>query len=204
MKYFTTVELFRHTWDHVATALWQKYPNPYSKHVLTEDVISRVLRGTELVTRRLLTKTNRLPRWGNYIFGNHARQVCIVEESIVDPVKKTFTIYTRNIGFTRLMVVTEKLIFRPAPENKDWTHLEKHSWVDSSVKGMALAIQHFGMERYKANQTKATKGLHYVLENMFVPDRPPTEGFPVDMARLRDSAKAKAKGMAAKTRPVIQ
>lgn len=28
-------------WDTMALALWRRYPNPHSKHVLTEDAISR-------------------------------------------------------------------------------------------------------------------------------------------------------------------
>ena len=28
-------------WDTMALALWQRYPNPHSKHVLSEDAISR-------------------------------------------------------------------------------------------------------------------------------------------------------------------
>ena len=72
--------------------------------MLSEDVISRVVKGTELVTKRLMTKTNRMPKWGNLIFGHNNHHVCVVEESLVDPVRKTFTIYTRNIGYTKFMV----------------------------------------------------------------------------------------------------
>ena len=72
--------------------------------MLSEDVISRVVKGTELVTKRLITKTNRMPKWGNLIFGHNNHHVCVVEESLVDPVRKTFTIYTRNIGYTKFMV----------------------------------------------------------------------------------------------------
>ncbi|XP_071793272.1 PRELI domain-containing protein 1, mitochondrial-like [Asterias amurensis] len=204
MKYYTTKELFKNTWDHVASALWQRYPNPYSKHVLTEDVISRVVKGTELVTKRLMTKTNRMPKWGNLIFGNNNHHVCVVEESLVDPVRKTFTIYTRNIGYTKFMVVSEKLIYRPAADNESWTEVEKHSWVDSSITGFITAIQHFGIERYKSNHVKASKGLRHILAQMYIPEKVSTEGIPAGMARLRNNAKAKAKGIADKTRPIIQ
>jgi len=32
---------FRHRWQDVTAALWQKYPNPFAAHVLTNDVIER-------------------------------------------------------------------------------------------------------------------------------------------------------------------
>lgn len=38
--------------------------NVFSQHVLSEDVVSRELREGKLHTKRLLTKTNRVPKWG--------------------------------------------------------------------------------------------------------------------------------------------
>ena len=75
-----------------------------SKHVLTEDLISRTVAGKKLFSTRLLTKTNRMPKWGYAIFGNNQQHVCIVEESILDPEKKSMTTYTRNIGYQKFMV----------------------------------------------------------------------------------------------------
>ena len=31
----------RFDWDQVSATYWKKYPNPYSPHVWTEDVIER-------------------------------------------------------------------------------------------------------------------------------------------------------------------
>lgn len=35
--------MLRAAWHQVAEALWRRYPNPYSKHVLTEDTVSRLV-----------------------------------------------------------------------------------------------------------------------------------------------------------------
>ena len=72
-----------------------------SKHVLTEDVIDRSVdsRG-RLVTKRLLSKTNHCPKWAERFIS--ARSLFIVEESVVDPVLKTMTTYTRNISLQKL------------------------------------------------------------------------------------------------------
>lgn len=77
-----------------------------SKHVVSEDVIHRSLLpdGKRLYSQRLLTKTNRMPRWGNVVFGANAHLVSVIEESVVDPIKKTLTTYTRNLGYTTFMV----------------------------------------------------------------------------------------------------
>lgn len=75
----------------------------FSSHVLTEDTLCReVTRDGKLHSKRLLTKTNRVPKWGERFF--KAKFVCIVEESIVDPKEKTIVTYTRNIGFNKIMV----------------------------------------------------------------------------------------------------
>lgn len=75
----------------------------FSGHVLTEDTVVREVREDgKLHSKRILTKTNRVPKWGERLF--KAKFVCIVEESVVDPKNKTLVTYTRNIGFNTIMV----------------------------------------------------------------------------------------------------
>lgn len=74
-----------------------------SSHVLSEDTICRELRNDgKLYSKRLLTKTNRVPKWGERFF--KAKSVAIVEESIFDLKKRELVTYTRNIGFNKIMV----------------------------------------------------------------------------------------------------
>jgi len=75
-----------------------------SSHVLSEDTLHREIRGDSLYTRRMLTKTNRLPKWGERFLKTSATHVVIVEESYVNPIEKTIVTYTRNIGLTTIMV----------------------------------------------------------------------------------------------------
>ena len=56
--------------------------------------------GGRLHSKRLLTKTNRMPKWGERII--NARHVNVIEESIVDPKKKELCTYTRNVGLTKV------------------------------------------------------------------------------------------------------
>lgn len=59
----------------------------------------------KLLSRRLLTKTNRMPRWAERLFpANVAHSVYILEDSIVDPQNQTMTTFTWNINHSRLMV----------------------------------------------------------------------------------------------------
>uniref|UniRef100_K9IGY4 PRELI/MSF1 domain-containing protein n=1 Tax=Desmodus rotundus TaxID=9430 RepID=K9IGY4_DESRO len=105
VKYFLGQSVLRSSWDQVFAAFWQRYPNPYSKHVLTEDIVHReVTPDQKLLSRRLLTKTNRMPRWAERLFpANVAHSVYILEDSIVDPRNQTMTTFTWNINHARLM-----------------------------------------------------------------------------------------------------
>ncbi|MBZ3882566.1 PRELI domain-containing protein 1, mitochondrial [Sciurus carolinensis] len=64
VKYFLDQSMFRNSWDQVFAAFWQRYPNPYSKHVLREDIVHQeVTPDQKLLSWRLLTKINRMTGW---------------------------------------------------------------------------------------------------------------------------------------------
>ena len=70
---------------------------------MTEDTVERKLELGKLRTIRLLTKTGSgLPKWAEK-FVPH-KLVAIIEESIVDRQKQTLITYTRNIGYSKVIV----------------------------------------------------------------------------------------------------
>lgn len=167
-KYFFNETDIRSAWEHVLSAFWQRYPNPYSTHVLTEDVVFReVTPDNCLLSRRLLTKTNRLPRWAERIFpGNLARSVYIVEDSIVDPNDRHLTTLTWNLNHSTLMMVVERCVFHGERDRPMWTRLTREAWISSGVFGLSRPIQEFGLSRFKSNQIKAMKGLEHALSKL--------------------------------------
>lgn len=150
-------------------AFWQRYPNPNSKHVLSEDTLSREIKNDLLITKRLLTKTNKLPKWGERFIPGSSRSICILEESIVDLKTKTITTYSRNIGMSKILTVDEKCQYKVDPENNSRTKCIREAWIESHVYGFARAIQHFGIERFKQNISKTVKGFEYVMESLYAP-----------------------------------
>ncbi|XP_061685047.1 PRELI domain-containing protein 1, mitochondrial-like isoform X2 [Syngnathoides biaculeatus] len=168
VKYFTSRSDINSAWDHVVSAFWQRYPNPFSTHVLTEDVVYReVTADHRLLSRRLLTKTNRLPRWAERFFpAGMSRSVYIVEDSIVDPAGRSLTTYTWNLNHTTLMSVEERCVFRDSGEQPGVTQLKREAWISSGIYGFSRPIQEFGLARFKSNQAKAMKGLEYALSNL--------------------------------------
>lgn len=168
VKYFCNSTDIRSTWDHVVSAFWQRYPNPFSTHVLTEDVVYReVTADQRLLSRRLLMKTNRLPRWAERFFpSGMSRSVYIIEDSIVDPVNRSLTTYTWNLNHTTLMSVEERCVFQDSLEQPASTRLKREAWISSGIYGFSRPIQEFGLARFKSNQVKAMKGLEYALSNL--------------------------------------
>ncbi|KAJ9596301.1 hypothetical protein L9F63_012668 [Diploptera punctata] len=165
VKYFENTSTFYFSWDQVAQGFWKRYPNPESNHVLTEDTVFREMRGHKLYTKRLLSKTNRVPKWGERFI--NARTVKIIEESVVDPKEKVLVTYTRNIGYVRVMSVVEKVVYTVSKENPNWTIAQRSAWIDSQVFGFGRAIQAFGLERFRKNCQKMVGGFNYVLSTMF-------------------------------------
>ncbi|XP_068244501.1 PRELI domain-containing protein 1, mitochondrial [Palaemon carinicauda] len=198
MKFHESITVFKFPWEQVAQGIWQRYPNPESTHVLSEDTVVRKVVGNCLHSKRLLTKTNRMPKWGERFI--NARNVNVIEESIVNPEKKEFSTYTRNVGLTKVMTVVEKVTYRPSSENSQWTVVERQAWIDSKIFGFGYAIQKFGLERYKKNIQKASAGFLYALNRLF-----PASESAVDFSqshhmtleerkqRLKDAARETAK-----------
>ena len=138
----------------------------YSTHVLTEDVVQRKVDDNgNLLTKRLISKTNSAPKWTERFLSS--KLVYIIEESILDPKRKILTTYTRNIGMKHLMSIEEKVTYRTSGENTEWTVAERQAWIDSSVFGLSSAVQKFGLDRFRKNINKACQGFNFVLNALY-------------------------------------
>lgn len=162
-KYFENSTVFNFSWDQVAVGYWKRYPNPQSAHVLSEDTYSREVKDGCLYTKRLLTKTNRVPKWGERFY--NAKSVKVLEESMVDPEKKILVTYTRNLGYTKIMSVVERVEYRNAGSSQ--TVAQRSAWIDSQVFGFSRAIRAFGYERFRKNCSQMVNGFNFVLHSMF-------------------------------------
>ena len=78
--------------------------------MLTEDIVSRHIDDKgRLITKRLLSKTNKAPKWAERFV--NIRHVMIAEDSIVDPINQTLTTHTRNFGSSKgYMTIEEKVM----------------------------------------------------------------------------------------------
>lgn len=152
---------FPWSFTSVAKAFFRRYPNPFSKHVLSEDVISRTIDPTtgNLYTVRLISKTNKKPAWMDFIGESIAY---VVEESIVDPKQQRILTRTRNINLATYLSVIEFCNYHPTPDGTA-TELCARAVIQSPLTIGRLA-EGFGLQRYLNNVSKATEGLKWVLE----------------------------------------
>lgn len=161
--YYESRTVFDYSWKQVVQAYWNRYPNPSSTHVLTEDTVKREVRDGKLYSRRLLSKTNPVPKWGERFVNTNS--VKIVEDSVLDLKKKSLVTFTRNIGFKKIMRVDERVEYLEQSDGK--TVAIRTAFISSQVFGFSRAIRAFGVERFKSNCNKASLGFNYVLRNMF-------------------------------------
>jgi len=197
VRYCEQETTFHHPWHEVVQAFWSRYPNPHSGHVLTEDTVQRQLAADGcLRSKRVVTKTNRMPRWGERFLA--ARTVAVLEESACEPARRRLVTLTHNLGHTHLMTVTERVEYTADPRDAGSTLVRREAWVGSPVFGVGYAIQAFGIDRFKKNLTKTVLGFNYVLNKMFprqkledlVTDHPAAlSAMDARKERLRETAK---------------
>lgn len=155
--------LLKFSWDDVVNVFWKRYPNPFAKHVLAEDVLNRKLLGGKLFTTRLIVKSGVIPKWGEFMFKDKSTKSYIVEDSIVDPGSQTITTYTRNVSLTSYSVLEEKCVYKPSDENKNWTLCERSAQASSAVRFLAPRITQFVLARYQNNVHRTDKGWDYII-----------------------------------------
>lgn len=199
MKFFEGSDVFQYSWLQIAGIFWHRYPNPYSKHVRTEDVLYRQVENGVLHTRRLLTKTVRFSYFGYNI---SIKNEPIIEESFIDPIKQTIQTHTWNVG-TAIAQIKEECLYRKKEENN--TIIERKAWIEKTKLYLPSIIESYMIRRFQKNVQKTCKGLEYVLTNRFSSSshaETKSTSF-LDKDKIREKAK-KAKEMATpKSVPII-
>ena len=198
MKYLVDEHRYEFGWRELAISYWQRYPNRFAPHILSEDTVERRV-GTDgrLWSRRMLLKTNRLPSWAERWVTT--RWTPVVEESLLDPKLRTLTTYTRNLTYQRVLSIEEKCTYRPDPANPNAaTLLRREAWIRSSIRGFSGVIQRFGVKRFRDNITKANSGFTSVLHRLFPPPAAPPNSTPSSKSRRPTSSSSSSTAVAPK------
>ncbi|KAJ5280586.1 hypothetical protein N7478_005958 [Penicillium angulare] len=127
MKFFENKFTYDYSFPAVSLAYFLRYPNPYSRHVLTTDVIDRYIdpETQRLHTIRLLLKKSKVPAGILKLLpkgmggSDSSGQSYILETTVVDPHEGWMETESRNMEWTGILSVVEKQRYqRLASENE--------------------------------------------------------------------------------------
>ncbi|KAJ5540304.1 hypothetical protein N7513_008636 [Penicillium frequentans] len=116
MKFFENKFTYDYSFPAVSLAYFLRYPNPYSRHVLTTDVIDRYVDPStqRLHTTRLHLKKSKIPAGILKLLpkgmggSDNSGQSYILETTIVDPREGWMETESRNMEWTGILSVVEK------------------------------------------------------------------------------------------------
>lgn len=116
MKFFENKFTYDYSFPAVSLAYFLRYPNPYSRHVLTTDVIDRYVdpNTRRLHTTRLHLKKSKVPSGILKLLpkgmggSDNSGQSYILETTIVDPTEGWMETESRNMEWTGILSVVEK------------------------------------------------------------------------------------------------
>jgi 4-amino-4-deoxychorismate lyase len=122
VKFYDTNYTYDYSFSAVTLAYFLRYPNPYSTHVLSTDVIDRSVDPTtgRLSTTRIHVKRSRLPPavlkllpksvLGNVSSGTSSSY--ILERSTIDVKEGWMETESRNLDWTGILSVVERQVYR--------------------------------------------------------------------------------------------
>jgi hypothetical protein len=116
MKFFELASTYDYSFSAVSLAYFLRYPNPYSKHVLTSDVIDRYVDPDthRLHTIRLHLKKSKIPSTLLKLLpkgiggSDNSGQSYILETTVVDAKEGWMKTESRNMEWTGILSVVEK------------------------------------------------------------------------------------------------
>jgi len=163
MKLFKQTHTYDEAWPTVTLAFFLRYPNPYASHVLSCDVLSRVLtpHGT-LLTTRLILKRGAIPKWMPKGIVSRAES-WIIEESEVDTVGKVVRCSTQNLDHVKILSVRESVVLKEGSHSGTTAQITEARVVSKFGWGLARRIERYGHEKFQRNIERSRAGISLVL-----------------------------------------
>ncbi|CAK5075353.1 unnamed protein product [Meloidogyne enterolobii] len=159
--------IFDYTINQVVTIFYNRYPNSFSKHVISEDVISREIKGGKIITRKLIVKRGAgflksVPRWISR--QTHVAFMPTLEESIFDVNEGTLITHTRNVSWTNTLDMTETCTYKKLPDSK--SSVKRILSVKANCRFSNL-VEQFLLKLFRKSTNKTLKGYDEKLIERF-------------------------------------
>lgn len=153
-------------WEIVTLASFFKYPNPFSAHVLSTDIVSSKINPETgcLHVTRLIHKTSTLPLWIRKFY--NTTHAFVLEESVVDPKKLSMSIVTRNLSHARVAVVEERIQIAKGESEKQTLVDTKYTVTVFFGWGIRSSIENYMTKRLKEHFAKSKLVFQSVLDRL--------------------------------------
>ncbi|CCF59608.1 hypothetical protein KAFR_0H01990 [Kazachstania africana CBS 2517] len=171
MKLFNNSYELDYPWNQVTAANWNKYPNEVSTHVVAVDVLRREVKdsGNVLVTERLITVQQNIPRWLIFLLGSTQNVSYVREVSTVNLQDKTLTLKSCNLNYVNLLKVFETVQYTPHPKDPlDRTLFKQEAQISACTgcnvsKKLTNTMEDWSIKRFCDNAKKGKIGFNSVL-----------------------------------------
>ncbi|KAI9098132.1 PRELI-like family-domain-containing protein [Phlyctochytrium arcticum] len=170
MTFMENQYLFSHPFATLTSANYRKYPNEYSHHVISVDVLDRSLDPSSgiLRTERILTLKQSAPALLRRLLPipdvTYFREV-----SFLDPKKQTFEAVSNNLSMRTIVDVEERCQFQADPDQPDGRTVFKQR-ADVQVLGalsyVAKMVEEAAVNSFKTNANKGRQGLETVIDKV--------------------------------------
>ncbi|KAG0141526.1 hypothetical protein CROQUDRAFT_68206 [Cronartium quercuum f. sp. fusiforme G11] len=141
-----------------------RYPNPFSPHVISSDIIERGWdsEGKIFKTSRLVLKRGTLPSWAPRGIVEKS-ETWVLEQSVLDVFGGEMVVCSRNLDHRIVMEVIERLSIRARGEVCDATTSVQvtSSWGFHLVR---KRIEHYGVSRFQRQGKTARLGLDMTIQ----------------------------------------
>eukprot|EP00918_Siedleckia_nematoides_P067981 GHVU01147973.1.p1 GENE.GHVU01147973.1~~GHVU01147973.1.p1 ORF type:complete len:172 (+),score=14.58 GHVU01147973.1:58-573(+) len=158
MRWFNQEHIYKHDWETVTTAFWQKYPNSFQPHVARIDTVNRNLdpENQRFRVKRILSLHYNVPGWVTRLFRCRATGLA-EEETTCNLKEKTLHLRSRNYTFSNLLLVEEHCTYRVDPNNSNQTlYTASASYTVAGIGYIRNALEGWAI---KTAEDKAAKGL---------------------------------------------
>lgn len=166
VRIFSHTHTLDHEWDQVSMAIWRKYPNPFSAHVLAGDCLARWIDGQgRLHTQRIFLKTGHVPHWMRTILRTGEQYV--LEESVVDVAMGVMTVKSKNLTNRKLMLVEESTEYQRVDHGM--TRCNTVATFTCGLGGwVATRAESLGFNRFREHFAKSKRALLHVLNQRLI------------------------------------
>jgi hypothetical protein len=156
---------FAYSWPVITLGNWQKYPNPYSTHVLSVDVISRhINKNGELVTDRLLQMKQPIPSLFKKLGLPFPEVSFFFERSILNRETQVLKATSYSLSMRSLFRAEELCSYNADPSTGGTLFIQKANFTAFSF--FSSLIEEIAINRFIANAGNGKLGLESAIHKV--------------------------------------